>query len=90
MVIFLTAYIFAYFGNGNLSVKVYKYPSYDRSMSMFYHSFKLDGFTLQKGDSPSRVNPLFENPFTFKKGEWKGVKGRFTLRRVNEGSSNTV
>jgi hypothetical protein len=59
-------------------------------MSIFYHSFKLDGFTrfaftLQKCDS-SFIHPFSIHPplpftlkkkgdSTFKKGEWKGEKG---------------
>ena len=53
--------MFSHFGNGNLSVKDFKYPSYDRFMSMFYHSFKLDGFTLQNGDSPF-IQPFSIHP----------------------------
>ncbi len=65
----------------------------NRLMSMFYHLFKLYGFTrfaftLQRVIHPSFT--LFENPFTLQKGRIEGWKGWFTLRRFNEGSSNTV
>jgi hypothetical protein len=64
--------MFAYFGNGNLSVKDLKYPSYDRFISMFYHSFKIDGFTRFAFTLHATIFNLTYLPFTLKKGE----KGR--------------
>jgi hypothetical protein len=64
--------MFAYFGNGNLSVKDLKYPSYERFISMFYHSFKLMDLPILHSPFIQLFSIQPSLPFTLKKAK----KGR--------------